>query len=291
MGGWRPRDLKDYVAARTVDGGIWELSGELIAMGTGRVLAKVRGVEEVVCASNVRRVAGVNDQNSSFNLPGSPSAPAAPRLTHSAQIVSRKTLFYVDPSSGERMTVFRYRPTAPPRPVFPILSPPARIDVAIDVDSRLVISRPVPSADKQKHSPPLRASLRSVIGEPPLRPFRGMLSMCWTFIGRGAAHATSAKTPNKPGVIEEYHYMLGQHGGVGSWVRLGRCPSWYSGGQCMMKLRSVRIKGGAKGLNENLQSWLAKFDRSKALRADDADLHVPQHNSAVTRPPKRFKIF
>lgn len=293
MKGWRARDLSDYLSAKTQDGGVWELSGELVAMGTGRTLAKVQGVEEVVCAKNVHRHSAKYDQETSTSLalPGSPKTPPKVPILHSAQIVSRKTLFYVDPLSGEQMAVFRYRPTAPPRPVSPILVPPVKVVLGVTADSQLLVARASPGSEKETRASLKQAILRSVVTMPPLRPFQGILSIRWTFIGRGVAHSTSSKTPNRPGVVEEYHYVLGKQGGAGSWVRVGRCPSWYGSGQCMMNIRSVRVKGGLNGLDKNVKTWMKEINRFKTLRAEDADSAVVHADNLPSRRSRLFGIF
>jgi hypothetical protein len=260
MGGWSVRDLSDLVSARSGGGGVWEYSGELVALGSGRVLAGIRGIEEIVQDSPVQRVAPESELNELKVRPlsGSPPRATHPALTHASRLVTRKTLFYVDPLSGDKMDVFRFRPTAPPRPVFPILSPAAMLQFALDAKSQLVLLRGLTGADP-----------RLVVPGPPIRPFGAVLSAAWTYVGRSAAQ-TSAKTPNKPGVVEEYHLVAGKDGGAATWVRYGKCPSWYSGGQCIMSLRSVRVKDGRQGLDKRLQSWLTTVDRQKPLCAQDA---------------------
>jgi hypothetical protein len=272
------RDLSDLVSARSGGGGVWEYSGELVALGSGRVLAGIRGIEEIVQESPVRRVAPGSELNQRKVQPlaGSPLRTTYPALTHASRLVTRKTLFYVDPLSGEKMDVFRFRPTAPPRAVFPILTPAAMLQFALDARSQLVLLRGASGADP-----------RLVVPGPPLRPFGAVLSAAWTYVGRSAAQ-TSAKTPNKPGVVEEYHLVAGKDGGAATWVRYGKCPSWYSGGHCMMSLRSVRVKDGRQGLDKRLQSWLASVDRRKPLCSRDA-MREPSERSQPD-PTRRAKF-
>jgi hypothetical protein len=278
MGGWSTRDLSDLVSARSGGGGVWEYSGELVALGSGRVLACVRGIEEIVRETPVQRVGQGSELNEvkARPLQGSPQREVYPAITHASRIVTRKTLFYVDPISGEKMDIFRFRPTAPPRPVFPIVTPAALLQLALDARSQLVLLRGSSVVDP-----------RLVVQGPPLRPFSGVLSAAWTYVGRSAAQV-SAKTPNKPGVVEEYHLVAGKDGGASTWVRYGKCPSWYSGGQCMMSLRSVRVKDGRRGLDQRLRSWLAAVDRQKPLRAQDAVKTNPERPQAGLAPRAKF---
>jgi hypothetical protein len=307
MCGWTVKDVSDLVAARAGGGGVWEYSGELISTANGRVLARISDVEEVVIASPLRAlpkpsVAGPKnpaalDRAKPRALPGSPHRVSAAALTHAARIVTRKTIFYTDPATGARLDVFRYRPTAPPRAVYPIVAPAAALDVALDAESRLVLTR----AARPLSAPPpttpaaaaaaaaVAAAARVTVTAPPLRPMRDVLSAAWTYVGvNTAARADkSSKTPNRPGVIEEYSYAAGRAGGTGSWVRVGKCPSWYGGGQCVMSLRSVRVKGGRAGLDIRLRRWLAAVNRSIPLTIEDAAKDAP---GLTASPPRRRKF-
>lgn len=54
---WSARDVCQLVESRGGGGGLWRLEGSVVALATGRVLAGISGVEEVVIRSPLRRVA------------------------------------------------------------------------------------------------------------------------------------------------------------------------------------------------------------------------------------------
>lgn len=298
MDPWTRRDVSDFIRARSADGGVWEYTGSLVALATGRVLAHVSGVEEVSAHNrgSLRRLprrkhGGGADARAA--LAGSPSRPKPASVTHAARIVTRKALFYTVPESGARMNVFRFRPTAPPRPVFPIVTAAVAQDVMLDEMGQLVVVRARPEAEAGADAVGTSETPRLTVKSPPLRlsgkkKKGGMLSAAWTYVGRGTVQKGNPKdnkTPNRPGVVEEYHWVGGRDGGAATWVRIGRCPSWYGGGQCMMNLRSVRVKGGRRGLDGKIKEWLRTVDRGRPLRLQDAE-PIPE---ASREPKKRRK--
>jgi hypothetical protein len=319
MGGWTASDVCEFVDARAGGGGVWEYSGELVSMANGRVLAGISGVEEVVSARPLRAIPKPPAPDTDIAtatrhskpaalpgaaprpLPGSPHRIVDAALTHSARIITRKTIFYTDPNTGAKLDTFRYRPTAPPRAVYPIVSPATALDVALDTEMRLVLTRAAPPKPVQAPTTVAAiaaaaaavASARLTVTAPPLRPIPGLLSANWTYVGVNVAARgdMSNKTPNRPGVIEEYSYTAGRKGGAACWVRVGKCPSWYGGGQCMMSVRSMRVKGGREGLDNRLRQWLTSVGRSVPLTLEDATKAVAeQQQQAATSPLHRRRL-
>ena len=141
---------------------VWHWEGELVAVGTGRVLAGLEGVETVRLLSplqkrerliqraeidNGRDIAVVKDDNNSVenSKPADPVASAGGTvirrersnnvgsgigrmderdgLDYSAKVLGRKLFFYKDPDSKAFLTNWAYRPTAVKHPVSPIVYP------------------------------------------------------------------------------------------------------------------------------------------------------------------------
>lgn len=255
-----------------------------MALGSGRVLAKMFGVEEIVVDVPLRDVepdAEINRAPPDLT-PGSVPPKLDPfqerakrnRVTHAARILSRKTLFYADPTTGKKMDVFRFRPTAPSRPVFPILGNATAVDIALDDHGQMLMIRPGVSS-----------APRVVVRDPPMRPLRDLVSAMWTHVARSHDPAHS-KTPNKPGTVEKYHLVASKEGGEQSYLRYGKCPSWYSGGQCLLSLRSVRVSGGKEALSPALKKALADVKRDGELTKKN--LVDPVRPAAPKQVRKRF---
>lgn len=273
---WTLRDLRTLVLGRSSDGGIWECRGTVVALGNGRVLAGVVGVEEVVLASPVRAI-GQREWWSLFNkkdpglqplvLPGGEESVGrgsiSTPLTHSGEMVTRSSLFYTLPDNGERMDVFRYRPTAPPRRVRPILSPVRRVTVGVDAEGRLVMER---------------GGAKTVIEEGPKEVGergKGGMAAGWSYVGRARVpkKGVKGKVPTtggveRPGSLERFGYVLGKGRGVGgvfTWSRVGRCPSWYGGGMCVTYLEGVRVGGGLRNIDGKIRTWMGAVGRGDGL--------------------------
>lgn len=160
-------------------------------------------------------------------------------------------------------------------------------DVGVDEAGRLVVARVRGKEGVGEAAP---GALRVVVEGGMERVARGWVSAGWSFVGRSAAQkgGTGGKTPMRPGVVEEYSWVGGSGGGAGSWVRIGRCPSWYGGGQCMMNLRSVRVSGGRKGLDEEMRRWMAEEGRGRPLAADDFGKALDAQKAGEPRRRKKF---
>lgn len=252
MEAWTPRDINDLLDARSAQGGTWALSGTLVALGTGRILANLRGLEEVVLETPLRPVK--SPQNAPVPLTG---AREQKQLTHSARIIVRKTLFYTQPTRpNQKMDVYRYRPTTVPHAVHPILSPATRVLVSRDEEGKMILTREGLS------------TVSTAVRTAPSR-LRGVLSASWLYVGRG--NAASPGTPKRPGVVEHYDYVSGSFGGVLHWVRVGRCPAWYGGGQCATYLTGRRLEKGWRGIDTALKSWMKSVGRQEQVSVKEVN--------------------
>lgn len=284
---WHTRDVSDLLALRTGDGGIWELRGEIVALSNGRRLARLVGVEEVIPAGRVQRIEAPDDSRTPLTGPVAAGGKKGGGMVVGGGIVSRRVVWYVG-ENGERMRDWRYRPTAPVRKVFPVIGPAVGVEVGLNDGGDLVVRRKLRGGVGGE-----KAVVGPVVVEKggPMRSAglgKGWISAGWGYVGRQAVQKGSVgnKTPMRPGVVEQYSWAGGKEGGACSWVRVGTCPSWYGGGQCMMSLRGVRVKGGRQKLDGRVREWLSEVGRSKKLRLEDAD--KPAEPKLLTRKRKKF---
>lgn len=260
MPGWRPEDVRDLVSARSGGGGVWACSGTLIALGNGRVLAHVDGIEEVILEKRFRQTSDAESTQSVMHLTSSTGGPrrAPNALTHAATLLVRSSLFYTGLSSPhKRMTEFRYRPTTPARRVDPVLSPASKVVVARDDSGGLVLTR------KRAGQP----DVATVVDAAPRR-VRGRLAAAWTFVGRRAAQKKSGMTT--PAVVERCDYTVDRGGGTWAWARVGRCPAWYGRGQCVTYLSARRLDGGWREVDERVKEWM-RVEGREALNKGDLE--------------------
>lgn len=251
MPGWQPRDVNDFVQARVCGSrAIWQLDGQLIALNTGRVLSHVVGVQETLLETPLR----TNSESPPKRLPlpdGSTRQSHAP-LTHSAKIVVRDSIFYTD-KKGKRMTQFRFRPTSVARRVSPVLGRAGRVTIARTADESMVLSR---SRDETR--------LFTMITNPPHR-INGLLQTGWSYIGRRVKGLNGI---SNPGIVEQFDFVAGRRGGTWNWSGVGRCPSWYGRGQCVMYLNAKCVR--PQDLDDRLKTWMKEANRS-TLQIADAD--------------------
>lgn len=261
MPGWRPDDVRDLVSARSGGGGVWECNGTLIALGNGRVLAQVEGIEEVLLEKRFQNTSEAESKQSVMHLTSSTGGPRRTpnALTHAATLLVRSSLFYTGLSPPhKRMTEFRYRPTTPARRVDPVLSPAARVVVARDDAEGLVLTR------KRAGHP----DVATVVDTAPRR-VRGQLAAAWTYVGRRAAQKKGGLTT--PAVVERCDYTVTKGGGTWAWTRVGRCPAWYGRGQCVTYLSARRLDGGWRDVDDRVKEWMRVEGRDSALSRDDIE--------------------
>ncbi|CDF37517.1 unnamed protein product [Chondrus crispus] len=261
MPGWRPEDVRDLVSARSGGGGVWECSGTLIALGNGRELAHVEGIEEVLLEKRFQNTTDAESKQSVIHLTSSTGgrlrAPNA--LTHAATLLVRSSLFYTGlVAPHKKMNEFRYRPTTPARRVDAILSPPARVVVARDDAGGLVLTR------KRAGHP----DVATVIDTAPRR-VRRQLAAAWTYVGRRAAQKNTGLTT--PAVVERCDYTVTKEGGTWAWTRVGRCPAWYGRGQCVTYLSARRLDGGWRDVDDRVKEWMRVEGRTGPFCQDDVE--------------------
>lgn len=281
MPGWRPHDVRDLVDARSGGGGVWECSGTLIALGNGRVLAHVEGVEEVLLEKRFQNTTDAESQQSVMHLTASTGGPRrSPNpLTHAATLLVRSSLFYTSLSHPlKRMTEFRYRPTTPARRVDPVLSPAARVVVARDDAGGLVLTR-------KRHGHP---DVATVVDTAPRR-VRGQLAAGWTYVGRRAAQKNTGLTT--PAVVERCDYTVAKDGGTWAWARVGRCPAWYGRGQCVTYLSARRLDGGWKDVEDRVKQWMKLEGRERPLNLEDIEEDVGSDKAEGKPRRKLFGLF
>lgn len=240
-GSWTPSAVKRFVLGRSGDGGVWSLHGGLIALGNGRRLADIVGVEEYVIS---QEFAAHSRDDVRLSLAASdPEEPPAD-LTHSAELVSRTSLFYVEPGSRRRMRSFRFRPTTRARTVDPVAPPPTSLSVSLDSVGALTLQRGlarvrVPFSTNHPH-----------------------LQAAWAYVGR---LASKKNAPSRPSVVETYDYSVNRGASSLAWSRVGKCPSWYGSGQCLTYLHGSRVRGGWRSLDVAVKGWLAEIGRKSPL--------------------------
>lgn len=232
---------------------MWALQGGVVALGTGRTIASLHGVQEVALGSALRPVSG---RGRAVALPSPGDAGKdAERETHAAELVSRAALFYTEPGTRRRMRTFRYRPTTPKRGVSPVIAPAAPLRLSLLADGGLSLTRPDGAAAKTAVGPPM--------------PGRKDLRAAWVYVGRQRAPKQKPGTSVRPAVIETYDYRVGKDANTVAYSRVGRCPSWYGPGQCVTHLTGTRIDGGWSGIEPAMRGWLAEIGRKMPLGAGD----------------------
>lgn len=234
---WSVSTLRNFIHGRTRDGGVWQLEGGLVALGNGRILADIIGVDECVLSEDVRPI-----QTSVKQLAGGGMA----QPSHGATLLSRCALFYVEPGTRRRMRTFRYRPTTPAREVAPAVTESSTLRVTLE-SGALALER---------------GPARVVV--PAAKPgYSGVLRAAWAYVARPLRGGGG--TPRRPGAVETFDYSLSRGGGTLAWSRVSRCPSWYGGGQCLTYLNGTRVKGGWERLDEVLKLWLREVGRDNPL--------------------------
>lgn len=249
-GGWTTSTAREFVEARSRSGGTWALRGELIALGTGRVLANLEGIEEIRVS-----MPWSAKKEQAMVLSGG----AGTRISHAAAVLSRTSLFYTDPH-GNRLKKFRFRPTTPAREVTPVLTPVKEMQIALDTSGALVLDK---SGARVVLPPPERA--------------RGFLAASWAYVGRRIGKGSA---PRRPAVVETYNYALDNQGGLLTWTRVGTCPPWYGSGQCLTHLHGTRVKGGWAKIDTRLKAWLRDVGRPNPLSSTDFSRQSDTETSA-----------
>lgn len=250
MPGWTKRDVRDLIHARASGGGTWELTGSIVALGTGRTLANLHGIEEVIQTSRLQAIRPTSTQRLNLTQTDANAKPA--RLeTHAATLRVRTTLFYTT-ETGAPMRSFRLGPTRPKRVVRAgILGKVGTVRVGLEEGGGLVVTR----GGEGREGRCVR------VGEGPGRRRGGLLLAGWTFVGR----RVGKEGAGRPGVVERYDYAVDGKGGMWSWVRVGRCPVWYGRGDCVSFVKARRVDGGWRGVDERVRGWMRKEGRDKPL--------------------------
>ncbi|CAN8075802.1 unnamed protein product [Agarophyton chilense] len=252
MPGWRPRDVDDFLQSRcTGSSAVWQLEGQLIALNTGRVLARVVGVQEALLEKPLRKITSSAPKSLRLSQKNDSKRSHEP-LTHAGALIVRDTIFYTD-DDGLKLTQFRFRPTSVARRVSPVLGCAGRVSVGRSLDRSMVLSR---SRDETQ--------LFTTISTPPLR-MNGMLKTGWSFIGR---RVKGANGMSNPGVVEKFELVADRREGSWNWSGVGRCPSWYGRGQCVTYLNAKRVL--PRELDNRVKLWMKEVGRSP-LRIVDAD--------------------
>lgn len=273
MPGWNPRDVQDLITGRTTSpSATWVLQGHITALSTGRQLAEIKGVEEVVLEKTFRKHKQPIQPPQPLPLTTGVKPPSHAPLTHSATLVIRDTLFYL--ADGKRMTQFRFRPTSVARPVSPILARAGRVKVSRSEDGNMVLQT---------------RNISTTVEEPPER-LKGLLRTSWSFVGR---RVKAANGISNPGVLERCEFVLGNGLGVWNWSGVGRCPSWYGRGQCVTYLSAKRVDW--KDVSDDVRGWMRSVGRER-LKIEDADASEKaeaeeREQEAKAKRKKVFGIF
>lgn len=291
---WSVDNVRQLVEGRGGGSGLWQLEGRLVALGTGRQLARLVGVEEVVITQPVRKLSQSEDMqvkrlaNSDATFPDGIDhmQVAIPPTTHDAVMLIRHSLFYKENESDSLMRTFRFRPTSPARLVSPILPSASSVRVALNNDGSAKLTRTFvidnPPKNKQARQEDQEDVEGTIVASANLSVGNGgslgvglrrMLCASWSFIGRRVRIASGA--PALPGVVEQCDYVLGRRDGVWHWSRVGRCPPWYGRGQCVTYLDARKVPAWHM-LDENVRTFLAGAGRT-SLRTERA-LTGAQHS-------------
>ncbi|KAI0559884.1 hypothetical protein FGB62_132g024 [Gracilaria domingensis] len=274
MPGWRPRDVNEFLQSRcSGSSAVWQLEGQLIALNTGRVLARVVGVQETLLDQPFKKVTALAPKSLRLSSKDASKHSHEP-LTHSGALVVRDTIFYTD-SKGLKMTQFRFRPTSVARRVSPVLGRAGRVTIGRSTDESMVLSR---SRDE--------AQLFTTVTTPPLR-MNGLLKTGWSFIGRRVKGMNGV---SNPGVVEKFELVAGRGAGSWNWSGVGRCPSWYGRGQCVMFLNAKRVR--PRELDNRVRLWMKEVGRRnlRIVDADEAEREAKLEREAEEKK-KRRKLF
>ncbi len=206
-----------------------------MALGNGRVLADILGVDECVMSQDVTAVRGDRQL-----------AGGAVKPSHDAMLLSRCALFYVEPGTRRRMRSFRYRPTTPARAVAPAVTQPSVLRVTLE-NGGMGLERG-----------PARVVVNAAATG------GGVLRAAWAYVARPLS---GGGRPNRPGAVETFDYSVSRDGCTMAWSRVSKCPSWYGGGQCLTYLNGTRVKGGWERLDQVIKLWLREVGRDKPLEA------------------------
>jgi len=263
---WTPASLRRFMDGRAGGGGVWKLEGGIIALGTGRVLAGIYGVDEYLVKTKVSKVAGGSKKIANASKSDNPTTVVlSPEKkdegegddgeyspTFAGELISRPTLFYTDsPTSRRRLRSFRYRPTVPARVVNASLTPVTSMRLSLDSSGGLTLTR----REARTRLPGLALERNSV------------LRSAWSYVARPMKK--SRNTPARPGAVECFDYHHSKDSNTMSWNRVSRCPSWYGGGQCLTYVTGKRVDGGWNKLDTAIKLWLGEVGRNKPLVLED----------------------
>lgn len=266
---WRPQDVSDLAVARSSGSGLWFVSGTLVALGNGRQLARISGVEEVILERHLSKTPPSQTSITRLTSSTPELRRALGAVTHSASLIVRSSLFYTKfAAPSERLREFRYRPTTPVRKVDAILVPAARVVMSRDDMGRLVLSRKRGGRE-----------VTTMVQDAPERK-DGKLETGWTFVGK---RMTKQGAVAGVAVVERYDYQVGRKGGNWRWIRVGKCPAWYGQGQCAMFLNGRKLRRW-EPLDKNVKKWMEEEGRRTGLGVDD----VEEGNDAQEKPRRKF---
>lgn len=269
MAAWRPQDVNDLAVARSCGKGLWSISGTLIALGNGRQLARISGIEEVILERPLYKEPPSQNAVTRLTSSTSEQSQALRTITHSVSLIVRSSLFYTKLCAPhERMREFRYRPTTPVRRVDPVLVPASRVLISRDDVGRMVLSR---------HRNGSEATI--TIEDAPERR-DGKLITGWTFVGK---RLTKQGSVAGVAVVERYDYQVGKRGGNWRWTRVGKCPAWYGQGQCAMFLNGRKLREW-EPMDKNVKKWMTDEGRRKGLHVRE----VEKPTEAQEAPRRRF---
>lgn len=253
---WRPQDVGDLAVARSSGNGLWFVSGTLVALGNGRQLARISGVEEVILERQLSETPASQTAVTRLTSSTSELRQALGTITHSASLIVRSSLFFTKfAAPSERLREFRYRPTTPVRKVDAILVPAARVVMSRDDMGRLVLSRKRGGRE-----------VTTMVEDAPQRK-GGRLDTGWTFVGK---RMTKQGTVAGVAVVERYDYQVGRKGGNWRWTRVGKCPAWYGQGQCAMFLNGRKLQRW-ETLNKNVSKWMKEEGKRTGLGVNDVE--------------------
>lgn len=246
--GWTPRDAAKLLHGRTQSHtrtpAKWHVRGTLTTVATGRHLADIDGIQEVLLDSALHRTPPKKDAATSEKIDAVRFSWGDKRETtmeteYEGAFVVRDTLFYTE--NGKRMEAFRLRPTVRPRAVDAVLSLATRIRMGVTKSGALQLTRRKAGAE-----------IHTRISATPLR-IDGVLHTGWMYTGRSVRNA---KGGTSPAVVERFDMSVGRGGAVWKWTGVGRCPHWYGGGLCVTQLTGVRDGDVGK-----VQRWMREIGR------------------------------
>mmetsp|Transcript_3630 Transcript_3630/g.6897 ORF Transcript_3630/g.6897 Transcript_3630/m.6897 type:complete len:323 (-) Transcript_3630:1395-2363(-) len=222
--GWTERWFRWWTRLRVGDGRpvLWYGEGELSAVATGRILARMEGLEAMVAVGDK----SVEDE-------------------HEVMASACRVIAFRDPDTGNYMENFRFRPKSPPRAVELVEVPEQLVRFRWrkrDGDLWMsAVSRAPPNAERASTEGKtiIQTSTRRVrIVSPPRSDELGATSLTFAF-------HTTAETKRRGGasaVWEQFQYRTNLFARpTMSWTRVGQCPSWYGPWQCVMSMRAKQV--------------------------------------------------